>query len=215
MWRLAHSWWLAPAGRSRPMTGRPLTDSGTRSWHPMDIYTPLSWPSSPGDVVRRPEMVACGAGWNQLSIPVPLSIPIKYPEVFRKLGRDHPVPLCRRMRAVCLGQPWVRPVYQSRIIEVFDASLGQVGDEPLPTPDARIQQHIKFRVGKLLVKCHARFGNDARREVDMLLTNSGRKGNIIVLEDLTLPHDPIQKRDQGSSRGKVTLPHESVVCIKR
>src|SRR5438445_13814067 len=49
----------------------------------------------------------------------------------------------------------------------------------------------------------------------MLLTNSGRKGNIIVLEDLTLPHDPIQKRDQRTSRGKVTLPHESVVCIKR
>ena len=109
----------------------------------------------------------------------------------------------------------MRPVYQSRIIEVFDASLGQVGDEHLSTPDARIQQHIKFRVGKLLVKCRARFGNDARRQLDMLLTNSGRKRNIIVLEDLTLPHDPIQKRDQRSSRGKVTLPHESVVCIKR
>jgi len=102
--------------------------------------------------------------------PVPLSIPFKYPEIFRKLCRNNPVPLCRRMRTVCLGQPLVRPVYETRIIEVFDTSLGQVGDETLPTSDAGIQQHIEFRVGELLVKSRASLCNDARRESDMLLS---------------------------------------------
>ena len=79
------------------------------------------------------------------------------------------------MCVVSEGQPWLRPVYKMRIIEVFDASLGQVGNELLPTFGARIHQHIEFRAGKLLVKSLVCCSNDARRESDMLLTIPERK----------------------------------------
>src|SRR6266566_2911240 len=69
----------------------------------------------------------------------------------------------------------VWPVYETRIIEVFDASLGQVGNHGLAVSDAGIQQHIEFRAGKLLGKSIACFCNDARCESDMLLTNADRK----------------------------------------
>ena len=60
-------------------------------------------------------------------------------------------------------------------MEIFDARRGQIGDEVVPMSDAGINKHIEFSVGKLLVKSHACFGNDACRELDMLLRILGGK----------------------------------------